>query len=192
MGINNDDAALELLVSEIGLTLQSYLDLLGQIDPQQVTEDDLSQLEAIDLVFQDQYSQFEALEPSVTGWRNQEEALNTQVWMPMKEVTHLTLNLHLGQLEADAEGVVPPFGLASLTMGMAMQSSLRFRWPTRCTERPSRPRCHEQFDCHRVDLWLPPVGNIEVTWFQLSSSTVNMLPGYDGYLYGSGFQKIRV
>ena len=114
-------------MSEIGLTLQSYLDLLGQIDPQQVTEDDLSQLEAIDLVFQDQYSQFEALEPSVTGWRNQEEALNTQGWMPMKEVTHLTLNLHLGQLEADAEGVVPPFGLASLTMGMAMQSSLRFR-----------------------------------------------------------------
>ena len=190
LGLNEDDPLLDQWILDTGGLVQQYIGLFQQMNHTAPTADQLDQLDALDVMLQTQVDLLDTMEPSLIGWRNNEALLNEVVLEPMRQMLVESIDWHIVQLESDADEILPPFGLASLTMSMAMKSSLRFRVANQLYGKAIKALdtiINQLVAIELISLAMPPVGDIEVTWFQLSSSNSYISLGYNSYLYGNGF-----
>ena len=192
-GINADDVVLDQWIFETGDTIQQIIALFGSMDPVSPDQAQLDLLDALDGQLQTRLSQMDQMEPSLLGWQNNEVPLNDMVLEPLRLMLIQSADWHLVQLEGEADEILPPFGLASLTMGMAMKSSLRFRVANQLYGKVIKAidvMVNNLIAIELLNTLMPPVGNIEITWFGLSSSTTMISPGYNNsYIEGNGFSE---
>ena len=173
LGTNADDPILNQWIVETGDTIQQYSQLFQTMDHVIPSQEELDQLDALDVLLQGHLAQIDQMEPSLIGWQSNEVPLNDVVLEPLRLML-MTIDWHLAQLESDADEVLPPFGLASLTMGMAMKSSLRFRVANQMYGKAIKAldvMVNNLIAIEFLNTTMPPVGNIDVAWFGLSSST---------------------
>ena len=192
-GINVDDQLLDQWIAETGDTIQQILALFAGMDPISPAQTDLDTLDTLDVQLQGHLTQIDQMNPSLLGWKSNEVPLNNVVLEPLRLMLIQSADWHIAQLEGDADEILPPFGLASLTMGMAMKSSLRFRVANQLYGKAIKAidvMVNNLIAIELLNTLMPPVGNIEVTWFGLSSSTAMIVPGYsNSFIEGNGFSE---
>ena len=161
-------------ILDTGDTIQQILALFASMDPASPAQVDLDALDALDVQLQAHLTQMDQMEPSLLGWKSNVVPLNDVVLDPLRLMLMQSTDWHIAQLENDADEILPPFGLMSLTVGMAMKSSLRFRVANQLYGKAIKAidvMVNNLIAIELLNTLQPAKGNIEVTYFGLSSST---------------------
>ncbi|MAA79540.1 MAG: hypothetical protein CL916_09795, partial [Deltaproteobacteria bacterium] len=188
---NTDDDLLPNQVVLLADRIQALRTYNEQLDPLNITEDDISNIETLTSLFSVQVDAFVALEPSIHGWRENATIMEEQIFTPLQVLTMHTLDLNEIWVRDEAgELIPPPFGFVSLMVGISARHSIQMNIASVLYK-----DVFESIDAtinnlilmEAIEMSLPPQGDISMDYIQASASHGIALPGYDTSIYGSGF-----
>lgn len=187
---NADDDALGQALTDFGDALRLLDENLAAMDPLALTEDDLTTLTDLDAQVQAAGDALVALSPTAHGWLEQREAVFSQLMKPANAVTTTTARFSETRLRNDAVDILPPFGLIGLALGAVNVGGLRGYYIKKVIV-----PVVEQLDLSinnmilmgLIEYFAPGDGGVTIDHIQASSSVSFALPGYDTWIYGSGF-----
>ena len=187
---NADDDALGAALSDWGDALRLLDENLQAMDPLALTEEDLATLEDLDAQVQAAGDALLALQPTAHGWLDQRGTLMTELIRPAAAVNTTTASFSERRLRSDAEAILPPFGLIGLALGAVNVGGVRGYYLKKVIS-----PVVDQLDLSinnlilmgLIEYFAPGDGGVEIVHVQASSSVGWALPGYDTWIYGSGF-----
>lgn len=189
---NADDDALAQALADWGDALRLVDETLTVMDPVALTEEDLVALEAVDAQAQAAGAALLALSPSAHGWLENKGSLFTELIEPAAQLNTTTAVFTDARLRSDAEDILPPFGLIGMALGAVNVGGLRGYYLSHVIA-----PVVAQLDLSINNLILiglieylaPGDGGVSIEHIQASSSVAWALPGYDTWIYGSGFSE---
>ena len=187
---NADDDALAAALTDWADALEALDAAIVALDPATVSESELTALEALDADVQTAGAALVALSPTAHGWLENGDAVANQLLGPALRVQAHTAALTEARLRIEAESILPPFGLGGLMMGMVNLGGIRGMY----IEHVIVPVV-EQLDLSinnlilmgLINYFAPGDGTVTIDYPMASSSFGYAVPGYDTWMYGSGF-----
>ena len=188
---NTDDDLLHEQVLLLSESIQALMAYNSELDPLNVTEDHVSNIEMLTDQFSAQVDAFVALEPSIHGWRENATIMEEQIFTPLQALTMHTLDLNEIWVRDEAgELIPPPFGFVSLMVGISARHSMQMNIASvlyKDVFEAIDATINNLLLMEAIEMTLPPQGSISMDYIQASSSHGIALPGYDTSIYGSGF-----
>ena len=187
-----DDDQLGPAILDLGAAISEARTTLAGLDPSTPSEEQASAMTAQDAAIEAAAATLSALEPTMHGWSEHGDALQSEVLEPLVMLSTETTAWHTAQLEATAGEVLPPFGLLSLVSGQALQGSLRLNLASHLYSDVIAQidlSINNLIAIGAISTALPPTGDLYMDYVYASSSLVYAVPGYDTRIYGSGFSE---
>ena len=187
---NADDDALAQALTDFGDALRLIDENLAAMDPVELTETDLETLEDLDEQMRQAGDALLALTPTEHGWLENRDAVWDQLVVPANQLNSSTAGFSRTRLENDAAEILPPFGLIGFALGQFSIGGIRGYYINKVIV-----PVVEQLDLSinnlilmgLIEYFSPGNGGININHIQASSSVGWALPGYETWIYGSGF-----
>ena len=188
---NTDDDLLSNQIVLLADSIQALLTHHSELDPLNITEEDVANIEIFTDLFSVHVDAFVALEPSIHGWRENATILEEQIFTPLQALTMHTLDLNEIWVRDEAGDLIPPpFGFVSLMVGISARHSIQMNISSvlyKDVFEAIDATINNLILMEAIEMALPPQGSISMDYIQASSSHGIALPGYDTSIYGSGF-----
>ena len=188
---NADDDLLHDQALLLAQSIQALLTYNTELDPLNVTEEQVVNIESLTNDFSAQVDAFIALEPTIHGWRENATFVEEQIFTPIQALTMHTLDINEIWIRDEAgELIPPPFGFVSLMVGISARHSMQMNLASvlyKDVFEAIDATINNLIVMEAIEMALPPQGNIAMDYIQASASHGIALPGYDTSIYGSGF-----
>ena len=190
---NADDDLLHNHILLLADNIQALLTYNSQLDPLNISEADVESIESLTEQFSVHVDSLVALEPTIHGWRENATIMEEQIFTPLQNLTMNTLDLNEIWIRDEAgELVPPPFGFVSLMVGISAKHSMQMSIANvlyKDVFEAIDATINNLILMEAIEVALPPQGSISMDHIQTSSSHGIALPGYETFIYGSGFSE---